>query len=191
MNMSDIASESHVLRRLITSAQHSIIIAHTRSNNAKYVGQPSVTPSAPFKGKTSPFCVIPTVICPCIPSPRRLRRPSSPPCNSGGPTLPRLPSRALAVLWSGATPPLTQGGGPPIEGWAIPESLRCVALCPRVLMVQSPLSKATWELHSSACLTQGGPTEAPRTPTVGFTILLWKQRRWDTTPCNFLLCKET
>lgn len=184
------AFESHVLRRLIKSAQHSIIIAHTRNKNAKYCRPACCYTISSIQGKTSPFCVIPTVICPCIPSPRRLRRPSSPPCNSSSPTLLRLPSRALAVLWSVATPPLTQGGSPPIEGWAIPESLRCVALCPRVLMVQSPLSKATWELHSSACLTQGGPTEAPCTPTVGFTILLWKQRRWDTTLCNFLLCKE-
>lgn len=76
------------------------------------------------------------------------------------------PLKSLAVLWSGATPPLTQGIGPPREGWAIPESLWCAALCPSVLMVQSPLRKTTWELHSSAWITHSGRTETPCTPTV-------------------------
>lgn len=91
------------------------------------------------------------------------------------------PLEILAVLWSGATPPLTQGGGPPREGWAIPESLWCAALCPCVLMVQSPLSKATWELHYPARWTHSGPTEAPSMPTARSIVLRWRPGRWVST----------
>ena len=108
-------------------------------------------------------CDLPSYPQSSLPRPT-LISPLTPPSSSCRPTLLRLPSRASSVLWSGATPPLTQGSGPPGEGWAIPESLWCAALCPSVLMVQSPLSKATWELHSGACLTRSGPTETPSTP---------------------------
>lgn len=98
----------------------------------------------------------------------------------------RSPLKSLAVLWSGATPPLTQGSGPPRVGWAIPESLWCAALCPSVLMVQSPLSKATWELHSSACLTHSGPTEnSQHAHCVQCVVLSWNQRGWDAASFNF------
>lgn len=91
------------------------------------------------------------------------------------------PLESLAVLWSGATPPLTQGGGPPREGWAIPESLWWAALCPCVLMVQSPLSKATWELHSAACWTRSGPTDVPSMPTSRSVVLWWSPGGWVST----------
>lgn len=155
--------------------------------------QPADCYTGSSQRKTNLFSVIPTVICPRIPSPRCLGRPSSPPCLplqllQPHPAPP--PLKSLAVLWSGATPPLTQGSGPPREGWAIPESLWCAALCPCVLMVQSPLSKATWELHSSACLTHSGPTETPSTPTVRCVVLSWNQRGWDVASFNFELDKE-
>lgn len=103
-----------------------------------------------------------------FPSPRCLGWPSSPPClplQLLPPQLVAPPLKSLTVLWSGATPLLTQGCGPPREGWAIPESPWCAALCPSVLMVQSPLSKATWELHSGTRPTHRGAAEAPCTPT--------------------------
>lgn len=44
------------------------------------------------------------------------------------------PLKSLAVLWSGATPPLTRGGGPAREGLSYP----------RVPVVRSPLSLCSY-----------------------------------------------
>jgi len=61
------------------------------------------------------------------------------------------------LIWSDITTyPRQQSSG---EGWAIPESLWWAALCPSVLMVQSPLSKATREHHTCARFTHNSSTK--------------------------------
>lgn len=148
------ASQCNIQLWLCRSNMHNAPHKKTSICERTIISQPE--PTAIVTGssgrKTNLFTAIPTVICPRIPNPRCLGRPSSPPCLplQLPPPHPAPPSlKSLPVLWSGATPPLTQGSGPPREGWAIPESLWCAALCPSVLMVQSPLSKATWELLST------------------------------------------
>lgn len=97
--------------------------------------------------------------------------------NSRCPTLCRLPSRALLSSDLERHRHLLVAAVLPEKVWAIPESPWCAALCPCVLMVQSPLSKATWELHSTACWTHSGPTEARSVPTARTAVSLVEPRR--------------
>lgn len=123
--------------------------------------------------KTSLFSVIPTAIWPQIPSPRRLGLTLTPPiASSRCPTLCRLPSGA--VLSSDL-----ERHRHLLKAAALPEQVE-PSQSPRGAQPSVPLlswfshhrAKATWELHSTACLAHSAPACPPPGPPrrMGFSF---------------------